>query len=285
MKLEDLIKQVSELQPTMALLPKLLRLLRSTESSMEDLVEIIRLDPPLMAQILKVSNSALFGGGTQLYDVGEAIGRIGFARTYQLVGMLAGQKMLAPDLKAYKIESGELWENSVVTAKVCENLAKTCNADFNLAYTCGLLHSIGKFVLNRYSNENYSEIYNLIQNKKETFLEAEKDVFGTDHAEVGGALLDKWGFNDDVIIPIRYQYNIKEVPDHKQQTAILHLANWAVAGAGGNYGQFALAFEVDSSALGIAGLTEDQVLEALPEAASIVLETKETLSGITEGLR
>jgi len=191
MNLEALIDQVSELQPTMALLPKLLRLLRSTDSSLEDLVEIIKLDPPLTAQILKVSNSAVFGGGLQVYELSEGIGRIGFARTYQLVGMLAGHKVMAPNLKAYKIEAGELWENSVVTAKTCELLARKCEFDPHLAYTFGLLHGIGKFVLNRFSSEDYSEIYNLIQNKKESFLTAEKDVFGTNHAEVGAALLRK----------------------------------------------------------------------------------------------
>lgn len=281
MTLEQLISKAANLAPAVALMPRILKLLRSPDSSIDELIELVRLDPPLTAQILKVSNSALFAGGTQIYDVAEAINRIGFAETYRIVGMIAGRDLLAQRLAAYFTEDGEMWENSLFSAMMCEKVARRVGVEDHLAYTLGLLHGIGKFILNQYMGDGYLRLYALIEEKGCSLLESEKEIFGYDHAEVGAELLQKWKFPSEVVVPVRYQYQPQRTPRHRKETAMVHLTNYLAAALGVNYGRDANAFPMQPVALSMCNLTENDLELLFADGQELFSEVKGKISAFS----
>jgi len=281
MSIDVYLDRAVKLAPAMALIPKILGLLRSPESNLDDLIELIRIDPPLTAQILKVSNSAVFGSSVRVYDVGEAINRVGFAETYRLVGRLMSKEFLQQRLAAYYTEDDELWENSLLTAAMCEAMGPKVGVDKHLAYTAGLLHGIGKYVLSSFAGKDYHGLYRRIQTEGISLLAAEQESYGFDHAEIGARLLERWKFNREVIIPVRYQYTPHKANAYRRTAALLHLANWAVATLGANHGRAAHAIRMEPSALEIAGLTQDDVINWIVEGQTLLAETRNEMGNHT----
>ena len=277
MSIDVYLDRAVKLAPAMALVPKILDLLRKPNSNLEELIELIRIDPPLTAQILKVSNSAVFGGTMRVYEVGEAINRIGFAETYRLVGRLMSKEFLQQRLAAYYAEDDELWENSLLTASMCEQMGPRIGVDKYLAYTGGLLHSIGKYVLSTFAGDDYHRLYRRIQTEGLSLLAAEEDAYGFNHAEIGARLLERWKFNREVLIPVRYQYTPQRANAFRRMAALLHLANWAVATLGANHGRAAHAIRMEPSALTIAGLTQDDVINWIVEGQSLLADTRNSI--------
>lgn len=280
MKIEDLIQRAANLAPALAMLPKILTLLRSPNSGLDELIEMVRLDPPLTAQILKASNSAFFAGGTQVYDISEAVNRIGFQETYRIVGLLAGRELLEKRLQGYFTEDGEMWENSLFSAMLAEKLSTRLQLDANLGYALGLLHGIGKFVLNQAMDDNYKRLYQLIEREGMSMVAAEREVYGFDHAEVGASLLKHWKFSSEMVVPVKYQYRPQAAPSQKKNTAMLHLVNYVVASLGLNYGRQANAFTVHPMAFSLVQLREEELESILLEASELIEETRSRIAAL-----
>ncbi len=77
MNLSELIENVDNIPPAVQTLPKLQSLLMSEDSSFDEIVELIKIDPSLTAHVLKLSNSAFYGQASHIDDIEEAVGRIG----------------------------------------------------------------------------------------------------------------------------------------------------------------------------------------------------------------
>jgi len=237
MNLDNIISQVKRLPPNPQIMLKLLRLLQDINTNPNDIVELIRVDAPLTAQVLRLSNSAYYGVVTPSYGLEDAINRVGFRETYKLVGVVCSGQIFNTPVQTYYLENDQLWENSIATALVMENMAQRIGTDASHAYTIGLLHSIGKVIINQVIADKYSEVYSLIEKEKMSAMEAEMRVLGFNYAQLGMALLKKWNFPIEIAEPIEYQFAPMDAPTQQLHACALHLAVCVVGGVGLNYGR------------------------------------------------
>ncbi len=256
---DTLLAQVKRLPPNPQIMLKLLRLLQDINTNPNDIVELIRIDAPLTAQVLRLSNSAYYGVVTPSYNLEEAINRIGFRETYKLVGVVCSSQIFNTPVQTYYLENDQLWENSIAAALVMENMAQRIGLDPSNCYTIGLLHPIGKVIINQLMSDKYAEVYGLIEKEKISIIEAEERILGFHHAQIGKALLAKWNFPPEIYEPIEYQYNPMEAPTQQMSACALHLANCVVGGVGLNYGRDAWAFKAHDEALEKLGLEPDDL--------------------------
>jgi len=234
MNLKTVIDSVKNLAPTPQILPKIQKTVRDENSSIDDIGSLIKVDAILTAQIVKVSNSAYFGSSDPCQSLEEAINRIGFHQVLNVVNLVASKLALGKEMPLYHLKSGELWEHSVTCAAVSEALMqevdKTNVESHNIAYTMGLLHMIGKVVINNYYLDRGFDIYSGDDDAdegEETMLpHMEKRILGFDHAEAGAALLKKWNFPKEICAPIEFQFDPGNAPGQQVFTAVLHLASW-----------------------------------------------------------
>jgi len=274
MNLDTLIAQVRNILPSPQILPRLLTILEDPDSHSAEVVDIIKLDPALTAQVLALSNSAFYGYSSPSIDLDEAVNRIGFKELYKLVGLVLCKRLVGQSaLPAYQIDEGELWENSIACAFAMEKLAAAARSEPTMAYTLGLMQGLGKIVINQYAGDAYLAVFDAIESRGCSMLEAESGVFGFDHARTCEALLAKWNFPEEISVPVAYQYRPAEAPLYREPASMLHLAKWIVSGLGANCGRDAFAFEMDGSVLEILDLSETHV-------QLLILEVQERLATV-----
>ena len=214
----------AHLPPAPRVLGRLLAAIGDGNSSLQFIAELVRVEPVLGGQLLRVANSALFGFRVPAASVEEAVLRIGMREVQRIVGLAATARLFLADLAVYGTTADALWENAVLTAMAMEGLAERTGNDPAMAYTAGLLRSVGKMVLARHA-AGLPAVRPLAPGG-ETLPEWERSLFGTTHAEVGATLCDTWRLPRAIGLAIR---------DHLQPaggsaaTTLAHLLNAAGA--------------------------------------------------------
>ncbi len=257
MTAEEILDNIQPLPPAPAILPRLLSLLCDANSNPHEIIELVKVDPSLTAQVLRLSNSAYYGAASRAYDLEEAVNRIGFQEVYKLVALVSGNQIFNRAVEALGMARGELWEYSLATAYVMEQMALQLNQDSAVAYTVGLLHSLGKIVLASQPDLDYAEIFQLVEDENISLAEAEAKRWGFTYCEIGSELLRRWYFGDEITLPVRFQDRPASAGKHRKLASMLHLSIWTVASLGLSPGTSAWAMRADSFALFNIGMNED----------------------------
>lgn len=183
---------------------RLMRMLENPESTIEDLSQLIVLDPVLTSKLLKVSNSAFFGMKGKISNLDEAIIVIGTAnvRSYVLSQILMGHVNRPPwnqlDLKAF-------WAHALGVAVSCRLIASKTLLNPAQAFSVGLMHSLGVLELMSFDGKHYIKWSEQGLNGKE-LAEVEQTFLLTDHAEAGEELLRSWQLPEAISRAIGQQY-------------------------------------------------------------------------------
>jgi len=192
----NVIERVLSKTNEMAVLPhvvhKVIELTSVTDSASRELESTIRIDPGFSSRVLRLANSAAFGLPRRVTTVHEAIMFLGH-RTIRSVALTVGLfDAFVGKTDRDSIRRREWWRHSVDTAICCRNLAQG-NPQIGVeeAYTSGLLHLIGKMLLDRYGGENYGLVQKMIENGAEDYL-AEMEIYGCDHCELGVEAARSW---------------------------------------------------------------------------------------------
>lgn len=258
--ISSLIEGITQLPPSPEILPKLQKLLSDDDSSLDDVTKLIRLDPALTAQIIKISNSVYYGGANACESIDAAVNRVGFNEVFKLVGMIVTRKILGNALPIYNHDVGHLWETSIFTGMLMYDLAQPARVERELAYTAGLLHSLGKVVINAYHHEHGIPGYE--EHIYEMTLEWEYEILGFTHAEVSAELLKKWAFDAAIRLPIEYQHKPQLAPEGCQRLAyLLYAAKFAVKHLEKNHVITAKTLELDPTVTEFLGLEVELLVE------------------------
>jgi len=224
--LDEMVRELERLPAAPRVLPRLKQLLSDGNTSMTEVVEMVRLDPGIAARVLQYGNSAYFSHGLRCYTVEEAVNRVGYDQIYELVATAVASQVLVRPLATYGMEMDELWENSIACALASESLAISLGADRNIAYTIGLLHSIGMVAIDDWVLRHRPELRLASQGLPLETYEAERAALGFHHAEAGATLLRLWAFPQVMSEPVRWQYLPNGTAVHFQLAAVLHTAKW-----------------------------------------------------------
>ncbi len=278
MNLKEVINNTQNLSPAPQVLPKLQNLLRSETADIVDIGALIKVDACLTAEVIRLGNCASFSGTSLCHSLEEAIGRIGFDEVYSVVSLAATSIVLDGEVPVYNLKAGELWEHSVTCAAVMETLMLRLisreTACHNTGYTIGLLHALGKVLINNYCLNSGIDLYGN-EDEEPLLPEKEKRLLGFHYGEAGAALMKKWNFPESFHIPVEYQFTPLEAPDHKPLACLLHLSSWATRQFIHHYGRTAEEFDGDPAILKEIGCGEREFLECLNQAKDRLQEIRE----------
>ena len=256
---ETIITLGSALPPAIGIFGRLEALLRSDHTGLDEIVDLVRVDPALTFQIIRLSNSAFYGMKTRCDSLEEAVARIGFADIHSLVGLVAARHTCQADLPAYQIPAQRFWENAVATGQVTAAFAARNGTDARNAYSTGLLRTIGRVVIN---NHGRAVRYPGEATAPDLFA-WEKKIYGVTAADVGALLLEYWRFSPDTVAAVRAQCDPAAATEGVLPAATLHLASAVVAEWGlGLPGEHAI-WQQDPAMVGRAGLSADSFREAV----------------------
>lgn len=203
---------------------EVLRLADDPNANQRELERAFEQDPAMTAKILKVANSAYYGG-VNVPTIGRAISFLGMSSIRSLVVGISFQQMTGNRSESKQFDRISFWQHSIATAVACRVLAKLkLPAKGEELYCVGMMHDIGLLVFERFLPVEFdAAIENSIRTGKPLAV-VEKETLGFDHAEVGGILAEKWGLNDLMRQGIRYHLDPKGDNQFFESTQIVATA-------------------------------------------------------------
>jgi HD-like signal output (HDOD) protein/CheY-like chemotaxis protein len=190
-----LVSNMGTLPSLPSLYFQMMKELGSPETTLDQVGATIAKDPGMTAKMLQLVNSAFFGFNHRVTDPTEAVLQLGLETIKSLVLGIHVFSELQPG-KRGPFSAEQLWHHSLLTAATAKRIAQLERQEKRLveeAFTAGLLHDIGRLVLLANRPEEYGRAFVLAQGSGKTLLEAEQEVFGACHPEIGGYLLGLWG--------------------------------------------------------------------------------------------
>jgi len=184
-------------------------------------------DPRFAKQILEMTNFASLGFSGQKagsFESGMLEGRDvlrGLMSSYSL------HNFMSKELKAYHLREGELWEHTMNAAFFSWMVAtKVGNIDLETIFVAGMMHDIGKVVLDRFLYEGKEKFVDITKQGNLSVVEAEKQICGMDHAEAGARMAEKWDFDGSVVEAIRFHHQPELAERDPDLATIVHLADY-----------------------------------------------------------
>jgi len=225
--IQDTFCRLDELPALPAVALKILEKIKDPETPMHQLAEILATDPPLSAKVLNVVNSSFFGLPRKITNLPHAVNLLGeeslkyIALSFSLVKMF--------DQHKNKIDYALFWRSSLACAVVCRTIAKELDwPDFEDLYFLGLIHNIGIMALYQSHPREYGLVLEKVKREDTDFHLAENEIFGCNHMQVGGFLIDHWGLPEAFKIPVTHHHHAGQVsledPRDAARTRVLHLA-------------------------------------------------------------
>ncbi len=225
-RVKKILRSIELMRPIPMVITRILRSLDEPGSSAGYISEIIGLDQALAANVLQAANSAFLGYGPSCATLKEAVMRLGYKRIRTLVLAVAASRGMDQTLAGYNMAAGDMWSHSVATAVAAQWFARAINyPEPEEAYSAGLLHDIGKIVLNKFAEEEYRWVFNSRKKQSDTFWETERKAFGVDHAYIGSLMAQKWTFPMVLINSIQFHHDPAGAGQYKALAAITNIAN------------------------------------------------------------
>jgi putative nucleotidyltransferase with HDIG domain len=257
--INSIIKKIERLTPIPQVASKVMSIAEDPKSSMSDLSKIIVYDTAVTANLLKVVNSAYFGLPEKVDSVHQAIVYLGMSQVVDLVLLSASGKNLQTAQEGYDLKAGELWKYSVSSALIAREIAEKKGVkDTHLIFTAALLKDIGKVILNQYVKDSFEKINALVTKQNFTFREAEKEVIGIDHAELGGMVAENWKFSPKMVEIIRHHHRPQETSMSEFESAIVYMADTICMMMGIGVGSDGLAYRFHREVVESLELTETE---------------------------
>jgi RNA polymerase sigma-70 factor (ECF subfamily) len=228
---ENILEIARSLPPAPRVFSDLDRLLLDPDNALGPIADLIKRDAALAGHLIRVGNSVAYGGEQRVGSVEEAVARLGFQRTFRLVGEAAGLQLAQRALRHYGITAEALREHMLYTAFACEQLALECGGDPRRAYTAGLLRPLGLLVLDRLA-DRYPETADYNSAVDADFLAWEGRSFGVASPEVAALALADWGFPAETLEAVRNHYLLRSDDLTHPLACVLHLASGVVADGG-----------------------------------------------------
>ncbi len=238
---------------------KLLTLLKDENTTNAQIEQILRYEPGLTANILKLTNSAYFGLPTKIGSVRQAVLMIGWKKLTQIVLASCVSAIVDKPVQGYDLSAGELWRHSVAVSVASEILVKELKLPVSdEVFTAALLHDVGKMVLGRYVKEDLAVIDGEDMQDM-PFEQVERSMFGIDHAEIGANILKRWLFPPGMISAVRWHHDPDAAPKSNHMIDVVHVADVLCLMSGLGIGREGLQYRPSPAACERIGMNEQHL--------------------------
>lgn len=230
--LEELIRASESLPPFPDVIWKVIPLIRRS-APVSDIEAVIQYDQAITAKLLALSQSSYYAGRYTIGTVKEAIVRLGEQQLLKVILAASANRYFKSGAAGYDLREGELWEHALATALMTEIVGAGLGWKSSLtAYTAGLLHDIGKTVLNFYVETYFNSIYKLAREQTISFIDAERQVLGIDHQQLGMVISRRWRFPQEVTFAIGHHHSPLAAAEHQNLVRLVYVANRMVSALG-----------------------------------------------------
>ena len=226
------LKELTEGMPNLGsyagVIAEIESVLDDSNSNLTDLGGVIEKDPDLAARLLKLGNSAFFGFAHRLETVSEAASLIGIQQVLDLImvaRVIETYEGISPD----QVNMESFWKHSLACGigARCLAFARQLPAADKF-FVAGLLHDLGRLVLFSRVPEKAVQIFECHRGRRILLREAEREVLGFDHAQIGEQLLRTWQYPANLVHAVAYHHCPTSAGFFQMESSVVHLADYLV---------------------------------------------------------
>lgn len=276
----EILRAAKQTPPLSQAAAQLMQLVGQPDHELGQICAIVEQDAMLTAGVLRVVNSASFGLRAQVDSIARAVSMLGES---MIVGIAVGTcspHVFDRALPGYDAVRGELWDHSLRTAIAARRIGRLAapevKIDPDVAFTGGILHGIGKSVLSDFADGRAEELLAPLRTADAAdFAEAERQLFGLDHSEVGAIVAEGWGLPPRLVSCIRYHARPSECdnPDLRPLVYAVHLGSMISMMLGAGTGIDKLLYRLDQGYSEYFPLNKNSIEEVMLDTQTAASKT------------
>lgn len=253
--------------------------LKDPNADFTRVAEVVKYDPGMTANILRIANSAYFGMPNSVTSLKEAFVRIGTKKLLQIIVANGIASRLNRPMPGYELQPDELLSHSIWVAVASEEFCLELQLPIpDTLFTAGLLHDMGKVVLDDFVKRDIEKIMDASKKQEQTFDIAERTVLGLNHADVGAMIIEHWGLPKELVDAAKWHHEPQNAKNSAKIVSIVHLANALACAAGVGTGRAAPVYQPGSYALEHLNMTHRRLETVASRAFEKMLALKNSLS-------
>jgi HD-like signal output (HDOD) protein len=231
LSLEQILAEAEDLAILPQVVLRVIDLTVDPKATAADVERVVGMDQALAGRILALANSSYYGLPRQVSSVREAVVFLGFKSIRNLAMAVTSFNMFLGKSDSDSLVRRELWKHAMDTAQAARLISTMLhNADRESfsgdeAFTCGLMHDIGKLVLDKSRHSLYVALVDMANKRGQRFCELESQALSWTHAQLGMAMAARWNLPRTVCETIGFHHTPRAAQSSPQLTATVALAN------------------------------------------------------------
>lgn len=267
------VEELSSLPTLPRMASSLLQTINDPSASASDVAHLASRDMSLSARMLRLANSAFYGVSRQITSVTGAVVILGMKVVYTLVLSLTVFDMFPRREPNPEFDREEFWRHCFTCGLIARLLAHRrpdrFAFDFEEAFCAGLLHDLGKVVMEQYIHADFQRALHHAHSARLPTVVAERRQLGYTHEDVAQWLLESWNLPPAIKVPATHHHTPLEVSHYGDITALCHFADWFSHKESVEDGADEVLPPLESEAVEMLGVVEEDLAwlkERLPES-------------------
>lgn len=231
-----MLEKITDLPTLPTVVSRILQYVNDPTSSAKGLSELISHDQSLTMKVLRVVNSAFYGFPKKISSLHQATAILGYNAIKNMALSVAVFGAFGKDGFSSEFDREAFWRHSVAVGVIARLIARKIRFhEVEEAFISGLIHDIGKVLLDQYMHEDFIHCVRLANEKNLLLISAERAHFGFDHCDVGGFLAKRWNLSQTLAEVLEYHNSppgdLKTLGTNVKLLALVHVSDIMARGA------------------------------------------------------
>ncbi len=229
-QIKNKIEHITNLPTLPGIVTRVMRIVSDPSSSSGDVAFVVGQDLALSAKILRLANSAFYGVPHTITSIHNAVVILGLKVINTIVLSLTVFDLFPDEKKSPLFDRTAFWRHStscgLISRFLCERLKTFVLFDAEEAFCAGLLHDIGKVVMEQYLHDDFHKALKHAKHKRLSLYEAEKEALGYTHTDVAQWLTSSWQLPPVLQAPLMFHHDPQATTDQADIVALCHYADY-----------------------------------------------------------
>lgn len=279
----DELQNITDLPTLPTVFLKVMSMMRNPNIPMKEIATTLEADPAISVKLLRLINSSFYGMARKVDSVHQAIVLLGANTLKNVVISVSIFKSVGDQDEQSSFDRTAFWRHSIACGMVGRFLEdKLGLGRSEEGFIAGVIHDIGKIVLDRYFHSDLDEVMKAIDSESLSFYSAERKVIGITHTEIGAFLAERWQLPEHLVAVIAQHHKIDPESEHAKLAAVIHLADITTRKFSFGSGGDDLIPKTDPSVWDILGISEENLAELNEEMEAEIEKSKEMLDVLTQ---
>lgn len=225
-RLRKVVDRISGLPTLPTMLANINRLMSNPRTSAKEVAQLISRDPAITSKILRVVNSSFYGFPNRITTITHAIVILGFNTIKSIVLSSTVFEVFKGGTNESDFDRHDFWKHSIGVGAAAKVIAKRLGySSLEEFFIAGLLHDLGKVIVDQFLHDEFVQILDTVKRKDCLLVQAEEEVLGCTHAELGSWLFQKWNLSKGLVDATAFHHNPTLAGDSIKPTAVIHIAD------------------------------------------------------------